>query len=194
MTNGKAYVGFDSNWPSRKAVHICEALSRGNDKYLFYRAIRKYGADNFKWEVLYQSSDRDHTLSVMENKMIVEHNTHFRDGHGYNMTWGGEGRFGLEHTDETKRKIGMANSRSTLTEDGRKRKSEFTKLNNPMNDPVIKKFHRKRLLESKTSAKKVTDGRSIFDSIRDANKAHPTLNYKTLAWYVRNNKHNWSYA
>lgn len=39
---------------------------------------------------------------------------------------------GLSHSEETKRKIGLKNSHSTLTEHGRKIKSEFTKKNNPM--------------------------------------------------------------
>lgn len=193
-TNGKAYIGFDSKWPSRKSVHICEAITRKNKKYPLYRAIRKYGVDNFDWEVLYQSEDREHTLNVIENKMILEHNTHFRDGHGYNMTYGGEGALGWIPSEETKKKIGLANSRSTLTEEGRKRKSDFTKNNNPMNDPVIREMHRQRLLESKTNARKVTDGKQIFDSIRDANKQYSNISYQKLYGYIRENKNGWSYV
>ena len=103
--NGKAYIGFDSKWPSRKAVHICEATTRKNKTYPLYRAIQKYGLQNFDWEVLYRGEDREYTLNVQENKMIIEHNTHFRDGHGYNMTYGGEGAFGWVPSEETKRKI-----------------------------------------------------------------------------------------
>jgi hypothetical protein len=29
--NGKAYIGFDSKWPSRKSVHICEVTTRKNN-------------------------------------------------------------------------------------------------------------------------------------------------------------------
>lgn len=106
--NGKAYIGFDSNWPSRKSVHICEAITRKNKKYPLYRAIRKYGVESFEWKILYQGDDRDHTLNVMENKFILEHNTHFQDGHGYNMTLGGEGAFGWVPTEENKKNISNA--------------------------------------------------------------------------------------
>lgn len=109
LLNGKAYIGFDSNWPARKAVHICEAITRQNKQYPLYRAIAKYGKDNFKWEILYQNEDRDHTLNVMENKMIIEHNTHYKDGHGYNMTYGGEGALGWIPSEETKKKISQSN-------------------------------------------------------------------------------------
>lgn len=103
--NGKAYVGFDSNWPSRKSVHLCESLTRKNKKYPLYRAIAKYGKENFDWDIIFQSEERDYTLNVMENKCIKEHNTHFRDGHGYNMTYGGEGAFGWKPTEENKTNI-----------------------------------------------------------------------------------------
>ena len=192
--NGKAYVGFDSNWPSRKSVHICEAITRKNKKYPLYRAIRKYGLENFEWKILYQGEDRNYTLNVVENKMIIEHNTHFKNGHGYNMTYGGEGALGWIPTDETKRKIGLANSRSTLTEEGRKKKSEFTRKNNPMNDPIIREKCRRRLLEVKTNAKKVTDGIIIFDSIRDANKKYKDIKYQTLSYWIRKNMNGWSFV
>ena len=192
--NGKAYIGFDSKWPSRKYVHVCEAITRQNKKYPLYRAIRKYGVNNFEWEVLYQSDDKEHTLNVVENKMILEHNTHFKDGHGYNMTYGGEGALGWIPSDETKRKIGLANSRSTLTEEGRKRKSEFTKKNNPMNNPIIREKHRQKLLKIKTNARKVTDGITVFDSIRDANYVYSNIKYSTLQYWVKENKNGWSYV
>jgi group I intron endonuclease len=191
--NGKAYVGFDSKWPSRKSVHICEAITRKNKRYPIYRAIQKYGIENFEWEVLYQSEDREHTLNVVENKMILEHNTHFRDGHGYNMTYGGEGAFGWMPSEETKRKIGLANSRSTLTEDGRQRKREFTKNNNPMNDPIIREKHRQKMSNMKTNVRKVTDGTTVFDSIRDANSKYPNVKYPTLYHWIKHNKNGWSY-
>ena len=192
--DGKAYVGFDSNWPSRKSVHICEATTRKNKKYPLYRAMRKYGVENFEWQILYQSEDRNHTLNVVENQMILEHNTHFKEGHGYNMTYGGEGAFGWKPSEETKRKIGISNSRSTLTEEGRKRKSEFTRKNNPMNNPDIRAKHKQKMANIKSTARKVTNGDKVFDSIRDANKEFPDTNYNTLYYWIKNNKNGWSYV
>ena len=57
-----------------------------------------------------------------EKEYIKKYNSYGENG--YNMTYGGEGTLGWIPSEETKRKIGLANSRSTLTEDGRKRKSE----------------------------------------------------------------------
>lgn len=93
-TNGKVYIGFDSNWPSRQKKH--------KNKYqklniVFYDSIKKYGWDNFEWEIIYQSLDGKHTLEVMENYFINEYRSFvgFNDCHGYNMTLGGEGVLGL---------------------------------------------------------------------------------------------------
>lgn len=191
--NGKAYIGFDSKWPSRKSVHICEATTRKNKQYPLYRAIQKYGVENFEWSVLYQSEDKEHTLNIMENKFILEHNTHFRNGHGYNMTYGGEGAFGWIPTEETKRKIGISNSRSTLTERGREAKRLYTTNNNPMFKDDVKEKHRLRLLEVKPNAKKVTDGIKIFESIRDAQNQYQ-INYNTLWHWIKHNKNGWSYV
>lgn len=92
--NGKVYIGFDSNWPNRLNVH--KSASKKQDSK-FYRAIRKYGWDNFEWSVLYQSTDRQHTLKEMENHFICEYDS-FADG--YNSTLGGDGCFGRKRSIE----------------------------------------------------------------------------------------------
>lgn len=102
--NGKSYIGFDSNYPKRKFDHK-HTFTTGNE--VFYKALRKYGWDNFQWEILYQSKDGNHTKDVMENKFIVEYNTfiHFQDSQGYNMTLGGDGVLGFKKSKETKEKF-----------------------------------------------------------------------------------------
>ena len=87
--NGKSYIGFDSAWPKRMNRHLENANYNREGK--FYDAIRKHGWNNFEWEILYQSDDKEYTLNVMEPHFIREHKTF---NHGYNMTEGGEGCFG----------------------------------------------------------------------------------------------------
>ena len=91
--NGKCYIGFDSNWPQRKWEH--KSPVNYNKKYKFYNAIRKYGLDNFEWEVIYQSKDKDYTLKAMETYFI---NVYDSFHNGYNSTLGGEGQFGTKHS------------------------------------------------------------------------------------------------
>ena len=89
ITNGKCYIGFDSNWPNRKKIH---KSSYNKKNYKFYYAVRKYGWENFVWEVIYQSKEKEHTLKVIENHFIELYDT-FKNG--YNSTLGGEGVLGL---------------------------------------------------------------------------------------------------
>lgn len=109
IINSKCYIGFDSDWPSRKHEHKYHALKR-NSNNAFHRAIRVYGWENFTWEILYQSNDYEHTLKVMEPYFIKENKSYINqvDSNGYNMTFGGEGSLGVRHTEETKHKMSLS--------------------------------------------------------------------------------------
>lgn len=110
--NGKVYIGFDSNWPNRKKRHLKDASSKKSVAYndIFHRAIRKYGQENFVWEVLYQSLDGKNCKDVMENYFIVENHSfiNFENSKGYNMTLGGDGVLGLKKSKESKLKTGIS--------------------------------------------------------------------------------------
>lgn len=96
--NGKIYIGFDSNYPERISEHLRDAFNIEHKAYstVFHKSIRKYGKENFSWEIEYQSKEKDHTLNIMENYFIDMYRSYikFKDSNGYNMTIGGEGTFG----------------------------------------------------------------------------------------------------
>jgi len=104
--NGKVYIGFDSNWPKRMKRHIRDSENEKSIAYndVFHKAIRKYGKQNFEWEVIYRSKDGKHTKDVMENYFIVEYHSHvnFNNTNGYNMTLGGDGMLGFKHKEKSK--------------------------------------------------------------------------------------------
>lgn len=100
---GKVYIGFDSDYPNRIRIHKSASKS-GNTK--FYRAVRKYGWEQFKHEAIYQSWNRDNTLNVMETYFISEYDSY---NNGYNSTRGGDGCFGLLLSEEAKHKISLGN-------------------------------------------------------------------------------------
>jgi group I intron endonuclease len=108
VTN-QSYIGFDSNWPNRQKIH--KSFSK-NPKTHFQRALTKYGWDNFVWEIIYQSKDKDHCLKIMEPYFIKSYNC-FENG--YNMTLGGEGTFGKKLSQESKLKISKANKGNSTT-------------------------------------------------------------------------------
>ncbi len=132
--NEKSYIGFDSNWPSRKYSH---KKADGSCPY-FHSAIKKYGFDNFEWEAIYQSLDYEHTLKIMEPYFIEQ----FYEN--YNLTLGGEGSTGFspskEHRDiiskthkgkilseETKSRLSSINKGTKLSEDHKKKMSDAHK-------------------------------------------------------------------
>jgi group I intron endonuclease len=96
--NGKIYIGFDSNWPNRMIYHYYNSRCISKNFHI-YRAIRKYGWENFSFEVVYQSKEKEHTLKVMEPFFIKKYNSFMN---GYNMTEGGEGTFGRNQSKENK--------------------------------------------------------------------------------------------
>ena len=119
--NGKVYIGFDSNWPNRQNEHKY-LLNTRNQK--FYYALRKYGWDNFIWEVIYQSYDGKLCLNIMEPFFIKEYNS-FESG--YNLTLGGEGSLGRKTKESTKQKISEALKNKPKTKEHLKKMSETRK-------------------------------------------------------------------
>lgn len=115
--SGKYYIGFDSKWPSRKRGHKYVANKEGHrSRHLrLYQAIIKHGFENFTWEVLYQSDDRNHTLNVMEPYYISLHDS-TNKLRGYNHSHGGEGYFGYKPSPEQiVRQTGRNNGRYNHT-------------------------------------------------------------------------------
>lgn len=95
--NGKQYVGKTSKTlDERKDGHIYEAIHGSNRA--FHRAIRKWGEDNFTWQVIEECSSEEQ-LNIAEMSHIERLGTH---GRGYNMTQGGEGKLGWQPSEETR--------------------------------------------------------------------------------------------
>jgi group I intron endonuclease len=110
--NGKVYIGFDSNWPQRKKRHLKDSSYKKSVGYndIFHKAIRKYGKENFEWQIIYQSKDGQNCLKEMEPHFIKEHNSYiyFNNSNGYNMTLGGDGVLGLKKSEESKLKTSLS--------------------------------------------------------------------------------------
>jgi group I intron endonuclease len=105
--NGKKYVGqhcgtTDSRWKQ----HLQAALKLEDPKPL-YASMRKYGIENFKYEVLeVLGKDADEALlDEREKHFIKEYKTFIGGGQGYNLTLGGDGIIGAFCRDETRQKM-----------------------------------------------------------------------------------------
>lgn len=103
LINGKCYIGKTTQTlNARKSDHKGYAKRNGSD--YFHKAIKKYGLDNFKWEILCEDVPILF-LGIRETMKIIVENSHISTGRGYNLTWGGEGTSGYKHTEETRRKM-----------------------------------------------------------------------------------------
>lgn len=90
--NNKSYIGQSIDIERRWKQHTTEPFNDNADTYntLFYRAIRKYGLENFQFEVIEQCLKEQ--LNEREKYWIQYYNTYVDNpnSHGYNMTKGGE--------------------------------------------------------------------------------------------------------
>jgi len=79
---GLSYIGYTSNLKTRIKMHKIEC-GRDPKPNKFYCAIKELGWDNFQWDILYQSWDKNHCEYIMEPYFISEYNT-FRNGYNSN--------------------------------------------------------------------------------------------------------------
>lgn len=87
--NNKCYIGKAINIKRRWIEH--RYMAQNSDcNYALYRAIRKYGLENFSFEIIEECPEDNHTLFEKEQYWIEYYNS-FKDG--YNETLGGEGAF-----------------------------------------------------------------------------------------------------
>jgi len=103
--NEKHYIGLTSqSLTQRYYEHKCGAKNITNTKIL-YKALRKYDmVDTFEL-IEIDTADTEEELCAKEIMYIFEYNSHYIDGNGYNMTYGGEGNNGYVFTDEVKQRM-----------------------------------------------------------------------------------------
>lgn len=100
--NGHSYIGqstdIENRWKSHKKRAYC-STGKEYEKAL-YRAIRKYGLSNFKFEVLEEAPQE--RLNNLEIKYIELYDTYF---HGYNETPGGDARDNIRDEQHPKTQL-----------------------------------------------------------------------------------------
>lgn len=94
--DGKVYIGITKQNPSKRWKNGLGYEDNGR----FYNAIKKYGWNSFKHEILYDSLTAEEA-ALIEKRLIQEYKSYDRR-YGYNLTFGGEENC---PTSETKSKI-----------------------------------------------------------------------------------------
>lgn len=89
--NGKVYIGQSTNiqirWKNHKVASQCTKDHTYN--YPLYKAFRKYGIDNFIFEIIEECD-----ISELDNREKFWINYYDSYNKGYNQTLGGDGIFG----------------------------------------------------------------------------------------------------
>lgn len=98
--NGHRYIGFTARGLTRREKAHRAAAGSGATKYLLHKALRKYGGENFVFEVLADFQDDEELAKAYECEAIAAYKPE------YNLTYGGEGGTLAE---ESRKKIGDAN-------------------------------------------------------------------------------------
>lgn len=106
LINGKIYIGKTINPKKRKNEHFSNK-DQNADHLLLKKAMKKYGKEHFKFEIIGEYSDEIIALD-MEKYFIREFNASGRVN-GYNLTFGGEGLSGFKHSEKTKEILRIKN-------------------------------------------------------------------------------------
>lgn len=113
--NGKHYVGQAKDLKKRLSAHYHIFLNGGTERMILYKAISKYGIENFSVTILETLEIYNQRLiDLMEVYYIKLYNSYGE----YNQTKGGDGGvLGYKMTEEQKRKISENSKKLAL--DGR---------------------------------------------------------------------------
>ena len=103
--NGKHYIGLTTTSLEKRHYEHKFFAKNGDAKYLLYKALNKYDMiDNFELIEI----DTGNTLEELYKKeidYIIQYNSYYINGNGYNMTYGGDGTHGYVYTEENKQKM-----------------------------------------------------------------------------------------
>jgi hypothetical protein len=81
--SGHIYIGQTTNSPEMRRYQHNRNAKLGSNT-LFHIAIRKYGIDNFKYEILQEAFSKEE-LNKLELHYIETYNSCYFNGSGYNM-------------------------------------------------------------------------------------------------------------
>lgn len=189
--NGKQYVGKTTKDPKKYWTWHKNCAQNGYKKVL-YDAIRKYGEDNFRFQIVktldYNTYDKLNTrLSDLEIWYIKKYNS--KVPNGYNLTDGGDGQAGysIEFTEEHCKNIskacqGRTSNRKgvTLSKETRKKLSQAAMGKYEGKDnPFYGKTHDEET--RKLISKKLSDGRLDGENNPFHGKSHTEETKKEIS-------------
>lgn len=184
LLNNMIYIG------SHQTANLNDGYL-GSGKYL-KKAIKKYGKENFKFEILYFFSSKEEMFSK-EREIVNE--SFVKDPLTYNLKVGGSGGNpgiigafkGRKHTEETKEKIRHSALNYRVTEETR---IKISKNNWAKKDPNAHRQHMRKIAQmprSEEHNKKVAEanlGKILVNNSIIAKRIskEELLDYQNLGW------------
>lgn len=101
LLNGKVYIGQSIDIKRRFKDHKKEI--KNNNVYPLYHSIRKYGIENFEFNVIEHVSNNDE-LNIKE-QFWVDYYKSFNRSYGYNIRIDCTNNYGVLHSEKTKQDI-----------------------------------------------------------------------------------------
>lgn len=161
----KVYIGITSQDPLKRWGNGCNYAKQP----YFYSAIKKYGWENIKHEILFDNLTEDEAKQK-EVELIAKYRSMDKN-FGYNLTQGGDGVKGYVPTEETKRKI--KNTIEKLYEDDEFReKQRLAKTRGEKHHFYGKSFSEEHIEKLKLSHLGKSNGPHTEETKRKIAKAH----------------------
>ena len=162
IINGKSYIGYTLRPKNRWQEHLYSA--KYGSTYKFHRALRKYGEQSFKHEVLLDGLLTLEQAKWAERFAVVKYDSYIN---GYNSNWGGGG---APFTEEHRRHMSEANkgkTRPPFTEEHRHHLSEACKKLPPFTED-----HKRHLSEAQKKRPPITEEtrRKISEALKGKTK------------------------
>ena len=176
--NNKIYIGLTTKtleWRIKK--HKDDYKRKIQDKNHLYRAMRKYGFENFSWEIIDTATTKEE-LSEKERYWIKYYDCFDNKDKGYNSTSGGETCYEL--TEEQRRE---------RSERVKGEKNPMYGVPSPMKGKSLSSEHKAKISEAlkksvrphvigsnNPSARKVrnVDTGETFNSMKEASEKYPS--------------------
>lgn len=143
--NGKVYIGQTIQPEKRKKQHM-----KAESNMYFHRAVKKYGYENFTYEVLFSMDfeNKEIASTVLEDRerqAILDHMS-WDSTYGYNLSIGGSAPTGYKHSDEWKEMMSTVHKGKTVSVETRKKMSQSLKGKKAWNDGVPMSYNTKKKL------------------------------------------------